>query len=114
MQRDDLDQLIATAIAEAKETLGEGKLSPSRLDHALTVLAQRVEAAARDYTLSNLRTVDDLAAEFGVNRSRIRALAQERHERFGVGMKFGNSWLWTAEEVEQMRPGPPGRPRKEE
>lgn len=111
MTRDQLDQLIAQAIAEAKETVGEGRISPTRLANALTKLAQRVESATRDYTLTNLRTVDDLAEEFGVSVQRIRAIAQHRHERFGVGMKLGKSWLWSAEEIDVMRPDVTRRPR---
>lgn len=112
MNRDQFDQLIASAIAEAEESLGEGRPSPTRLHHALSVLAQRVASATRSYELLNLRTVDDLAEEFGVTRQRIRALAKQRHERFGVGMKFGKSWLWSADEIETMRPAVSGRPRK--
>lgn len=114
MTRNDLDQAVAAAVAEAAETIGGGPPPPTRLHHALTVLAQRVEAAARDYELSNLRTVDDLAAEFGVSVQRIRALAAARHAQFGVGMKFGRSWLWSVSEIDAMRPAlTAGRPRKQ-
>lgn len=52
-------------------------------------------------------------SEFGVSVQRIRALAKQRHDQFGVGMKFGKSWLWSADEIESMRPYAPGRPRKQ-
>lgn len=110
VSRDQLDGLIAQAIAEAKDTIGEGRPSPARLEHALTVLTQRVADSTRDYTLSNLRTVDDLAAEFGVSERRIRAIATHRHERFGVGMRLGHTWVWSPEEVEAMRPDLTRRP----
>lgn len=111
MNRSDYEQMVASAIAEATETIGEGQPSPARLRHALTVLVQRVESATRSYELLNLRTVDDLAAEFGLSPRRIRALAVTRHERYGIGMKIGTTWLWSASEIERMRPGAPGRPR---
>ncbi len=111
MDRATLDSLVAQAIEECELNIGEGRPSPTRLRHALSVLAQRVESATRSHTLLGLRTVDDLAAEFGVSAQRIRALAKHRHERFGVGMKLGKSWLWSAEEVEAMRPDLTRRPR---
>lgn len=37
MNRDGLDQLIAAAITEAKQTIGEGRPSPARVDHARPV-----------------------------------------------------------------------------
>lgn len=113
MNRETYDAMIAQAIAEAEETIGEGRPSPTRLHHALTVLAQRAASATRSYELLNLRTVDDLADEFGVSVQRIRALAKQRHDQFGVGMKFGKSWLWRADEIEAMRPAASGRPRKQ-
>lgn len=114
MNRATYDSLVEQAIDEAAESIGEGRPSPARLHHALTVLTQRVASATRGYELLNLRSVDDLAEEFGVNRQRIRALAQERHERFGVGMKFGRSWLWSVSEIDAMRPAlTAGRPRKQ-
>lgn len=111
MNRDAYDHQVALAIAKAAETIEEGSPSSMRTRHALAVLAQHVESATRSYELLNLRTVDDLAAEFGLSPRRIRALAVTRHERYGIGMKIGTTWLWSASEIERMRPGAPGRPR---
>lgn len=108
MNRSDYDQLVAAAIAEAAAIVAP---FDARTHHALTVLSQRVADATRSYELLNLRTVDDLAAEFGLSPRRIRALAVTRHERYGIGMKIGTTWLWSASEIERMRPGAPGRPR---
>jgi len=113
MNRSDYEQMVASAIAEATETIGEGQPSPARLRHALTVLAQHVASATRDYELSNLRTVDDLAAEFSLSPRRIRALAANRHARYGIGMQVGKTWLWSASEIDRMRPRKPGRPPQE-
>jgi len=113
MERSAFDSLIQQAIAEAVETIEDGEPSPMRTRDALAVLAQHVASATRDYELSNLRTVDDLAAEFSLSPRRIRALAANRHARYGIGMQVGKTWLWSASEIDRMRPRKPGRPPQE-
>jgi len=113
MNRDAYDHQVALAIAKAAETIEEGSPSSMRTRHALAVLAQHVASATRDYELSNLRTVDDLAAEFSLSPRRIRALAANRHARYGIGMQVGKTWLWSASEIDRMRPRKPGRPPQE-
>ncbi len=104
MNRESFDSLITQAIDEAMEIIGEGRPSPTRTLTALQRMAQRVAGYSRDYTLLNLRTVEDVAEEFGVSRQAIRRIAADRHERFGTGMKLGNTWVWSVEEIEMLRP----------
>lgn len=82
------DQGCKERVAEATETVGVGQPSPARLHHALT----------------HLRSMDDLAEKFGLSQQRIEARAKHCAARLGVGMKLGNSWVWSAEEIEVMRP----------
>lgn len=103
MNRDQFDAAVAAAIAEAKETIGEGRPSPARLDHALSVLAQRIESAARDYHLLGLRTVPELAEEWNVDLRSLQQRAQRRHERYGIGRLIGTTWVLAADEIETLR-----------
>lgn len=116
MDRDAFDQLIAQDIDQTVETFlphGGGPMNDIRLRTALRTIAQRTESAARSYYLSNLRTVDDMAALFGVSRRRAQTIAKHHHERWRKGMRVGNAYIFSADELESMRPAPTlGRPRK--
>ncbi len=71
----------------------------------------RQQLAARTYYLGNLRTVDDMAEQFGVSRRRAQAIAKEHHERWGRGMKVGGTYIFSEDEIESMRPAAhSGRP----
>lgn len=99
MNRAQYEQQLERAVDEAKEIIGEGRPSPTRLNHALTVLAQRVASASRDYHLLNLTTADELAERWGVSRRAVQYTAQRRHERFAAGMKIGNKWVFDIDEI---------------
>jgi hypothetical protein len=99
MDRNAYDQMIATAIDEAIESIGEGRPSPARLRHALEVLAKRSASLSRDYHLLNLTTADELAERWGVTRRAVQMLAKRRHERFGAGMMIGNKWVFDVDEL---------------
>lgn len=115
MDRQALDQLINQEIEQAVETFlphGAGQMTAVRLRTALRTIAQRSETAARAYYLGNLRTVDDMAAVYGVSRRRAQAIAKHHHERWGRGMRVGNAYIFSEDEIESMRPAPArGRPR---
>ena len=81
-----------------------GLVSRSLLQHQLQVLCERVEEAARDYFLNSLRTVDDVADELGVSVEHLRELARHRHFHYGIGRQFGETWVWTPDEVDIVRP----------
>jgi hypothetical protein len=75
------------------------------LERRLEVVCERVAATARTYYLHGLKTVDEIAEEIGVERERLREIAAERHQRFGVGRKLGDAWVWAPDEVDVVRPG---------
>lgn len=114
MDRNTFDQMIEQDIDQAVETFlphGAGTMTDVRLRTALTNIAKRTETAARAYYLGNLRTVDDMAEQFGVSRRRAQAIAKDHHERWGKGMKVGGTYIFSEDEIESMRPAPhSGRP----
>lgn len=116
MDRNTFEQMIEQEIDRAVETHlphGAGQMTDVRLRTALRTIAQRAETAAREYYLSNLRTVDDLSAAYGVSRRRAQTIAKAQHERWGRGMRVGNAYIFSDDEIESMRPAPTrGRPRK--
>ena len=115
MDRDTFDQMVAREIEQTIETLlphGAGQMTAVRLRTALRTIAQRTETAARAYYLGSLKTVDDMAAAYGVSRRRAQAIAKAQHERWGRGMRVGNAYIFSDDEIESMRPAPTrGRPR---
>jgi hypothetical protein len=58
----------------------------------------------------NPLTCKKVALLLGVSDRRVRALAKDR----GVGTKHGWSWLFKENDVELLRPGKVGRPKKKE
>ena len=107
----EIEQTIAGLLPNDAQI---GRIPSARLRSALEKIAQRTETAARDYYLSNLRTVDDLAAEFGISKRRAQTIAQRHHARWGKGMKIGGSYVFSADEIATMRPADKGRPSKAE
>ena len=106
MTRADYDALLAAAVDEAAAAIIRDGRAPSVAGtlHALQRLAQRVANYSRDYTLLNLRTVEQVAAELDVSPRTIRQTAAARHAQYGIGAKVGGAWLFTADEVEALRP----------
>lgn len=115
MDRATFEAMIAQDIADVVQTHlphGAGQMTETRLRTALTNIAKRAETYARAYYLGNLRTVDDMAALFGVSRRRAQAIAKEHYSRWGRGMMVGNTYIFSEDELESMRPGDRGRPAK--
>lgn len=81
-----------------------GQVSRTVLERNLQTLAEHVETAARAYYLQGLKTVDEVAEEIGVSPEHLRKIAEQRHERYGVGRRLGDCWVWAADEVEVMLP----------
>lgn len=67
-----------------------------------------------EYWKSGLKNSEALAQEWGVTKRRVQAHISYLNEHAQVGRKIGRDWYLTPEEAEQCRPGPRGRPRKEE
>jgi hypothetical protein len=91
-------------------------MSETRLRTALSQVAQVAFSAGESYALLSLMTVDEVAAQLGVSVRRVRAIAKIKHEQFGIGYQVPNTsqWLFRPSEVESLRPGKSGRPRKTE
>jgi hypothetical protein len=81
-----------------------GHISRVMLERRLQGLVDHVEAAARDYYVQGLKTVDEVAEEIGVSPEHLRKIAELRHERYGIGRRLGDCWVWAADEVEVMLP----------
>lgn len=81
-----------------------GNVSRALLQQRLQAVSECVQAAARDYYLESLRTVDDVADELGVSVEHMCELARHRHFNYGIGRKFGDTWVWTPDEVDVLRP----------
>lgn len=93
---------------------GAGNISENRLRHELYHVAQVAFSAGSDYALMSLLTVDDVAEQLGVSVRRVRAIAKIKHAQFGIGYQVPNTsqWLFRPSEVESLRPGEAGRPRR--
>ena len=72
---------------------GAGNTTHTRVQHHLNVIAKMAFESGKSYALLGLMTANDVAAHFDITPTRARALIAHRHKRFGVGMKFGSSWL---------------------
>jgi hypothetical protein len=109
MERRTLEQTINREIQQALDALlprhaSSGNVSRQELQHRLRRFSERVMEASRDYYLESLRTCDDVADELGVSHEHLRELARHRHFHYGIGRKIGDMWVWTADEVEVIRP----------
>lgn len=93
---------------------GGGTLSVQRLRYALDQVAQVAFSTGQNYALSSLMTADEVAEQLGVSVRRVRAIAKVRHSQFGIGYQVPKTsqWLFRPSEIELLRPGKRGRPRK--
>jgi len=101
------------AMLESLLPHGAGSLTAERLRWALEQVAQEAYTEGRSTALLSLRTVEDAAEAWGVNRQRANAHVRRLHARHAVAMRVGaRTWILTQEEIAAHPPGPPGRPRK--
>ena len=104
MNRQQFDQMQTASLEEAVEALIA--LHPAlaarevRLRAALSKLQRESASNSAGYELLNIRTAEDLAAEWGVSVRRAQAIIRNRHERFGVGRQIGRTWCLAAREWE--------------
>lgn len=103
MNSNIIEQHIENALA-ALFPYGEGRASRTQAEHHLRQIAQYAYQEGRNEALLGLMTVRDVANHFKISERRARALIQNRHERFGVGMRFGNSWLICRDELPNLEP----------
>ena len=83
---------------------GAGTAKHIRVQAALGHTAQVAFREGKHYAMMGLMTAENVAAEFGFSERRARALIQNRHERFGVGMRFGKSWLVHRDDLALLKP----------
>lgn len=86
-----------------------GALSPLRIQQLVMDALYRGYQAGRTDAIMELMTTQDMADALGVNQQRVRALAQQR----GIGWLVGRDRLFRPEDIEALRPGSPGRPRRD-
>ena len=116
MNKDEHYQIVENDIKKYVSSLlphGAGAITDHRLRHALEQVAQRAFQQGESYALSSLLTVGDVAEILNVSPRRVRAIAKNRHERFGVGWQVPgtNQWLFKPEEIGQLRPDEKYQPK---
>ena len=110
MDEKSLQEMIDREITQTVETalggLPAAMVTEARLRAVIRPAMQRVRSNSENYALMSLLTADDVAAMLGVSVRRVRAIARNRHERFGVGWQVpGTSqWLFRPSEIEALRP----------
>ena len=116
MDRESHKSIVYRQIADALGMMfpyGEGRVERSRAEYFLVSVAAVGFREGCAYGLSNLLDVPTLAGMFGVSARRMRAIAKRAYEQFAVGFRVpsGRLYLFHVDEIESLRPGPPGRPR---
>lgn len=91
---------------------GSGAVTSGRLGAVLDHVAQVAFAAGCDYALTNLMSVDEAASEIGVSRRRMEDLVRRRHAQLGICARIGPTWVIARDELNALRPGRPGKPKK--
>jgi len=102
-------EIIDQEIRDAMETMfphGAGRTTHTRVQHALNHIAQIAFTQGQTYALTSLLTIEDLAERFNITPRRARAIAKNRHERFGIGWQVPgtNQWLFRPEELSILEP----------
>lgn len=87
-----------------------GAFSPMRAQQLAMDALYRGYQAGRTDAIMELMTTEQMADELGISVRRVQVIAKRR----GVGWEIGRDRLFRQEDVEAMRPGKPGRPRRDE
>lgn len=116
MNREAHEQVINNRITQGMDAMfpyGTGRAPHTAVRHWLDNVAQVAFREGGTYALMSLLTVEDIAGTLGVSTRRVRAIAKNRHERFGIGWQVPgtNQWLFRPEEMEQLQPDEKYRPR---
>lgn len=117
MDRGSHEAIVQQRVDSQLESIfpdGEGTASSQHVRIIVQHVAKIAFEAGRLYALDSLMTTEDMAHVLGVSQRRVNAIAQLEHQRWGTGRQVmgNNPWLFTPEEIESMRPGPVGHPRK--
>ena len=112
------DQDTDAIVSRWTDALVNREIAMISRERAETVIRQAVQQAAQAATeqaLMGLLTSGDVARELQVSVRRVQAHARTLNQRgFAVGWNVPGTrvWLFRPEEVETLRGGPVGRPRK--
>ena len=108
-----VEQQIEDAITAVMPYGGGGTITEARFRSVVKRVAQTAFQQGEIYALLSLMTVQDVANALGISPRRVRAIAKIAHERWAIGWQIPgtNTWLFRPEEIESLRPGPPGRPK---
>jgi len=109
MEKEIFEQIIEQEIQKAMDTMfpyGEGRTTYARAKHWLDTISKIAFSQGGTYALTSLLTVEDVAERFGITPRRVRAIAKNRHERFGIGWQVPgtNQWLFRPEELDSLEP----------
>mgnify|MGYP005817915797 CR=1 FL=1 len=63
-------------------------------------------------TLGDFMSVAEAARELGLTPGNLRRLLAERKGRLVLTRKLGRDWMIARQELDLLRPGPVGRPKK--
>jgi hypothetical protein len=107
LQSDELNEAINSLVEQFPQLAGR----EIRIRAVLTKLQHGSASNTRAYELLGLCASNDLAQLWGVSMRRVTAHCQTLHERWGVGRKFGKTWVLTADEAERHCPTKAGRPK---
>jgi len=104
-----MNQIVESKIGMAMTAMfphGAGTTSHARVGHWLDTVAQVAFREGEAGALMSLLTVEDVAEQFGISTRRVRAIARNRHGRFGIGWQVPgtNQWLFRPCEIESLRP----------
>ena len=112
----DHQKIVSDEIDKALDALfpyGDGSASRIRVEYELRKIGKVAFHEGAASALLSLQTVEDAATTLGVSPRRVRTLAAVAHDRWSIGRQIARGvWLFTPDEVEQLRPGKPGRPKK--
>lgn len=99
--------IVEREITQAMDNMflhGAGRTTHTRVEHWLNQVAHRAFGAGKTYALQGLMTTQDIADHYDITVRRARALITNRHQRFGVGMQVGKSWLVHRDELSDLAP----------
>jgi len=103
----EIQDLLAALTTDQTVTEAELKATLERL-------ANTAVAAGQKQSLSSLITTEDLQNHFGISQRRAIALANQRHDKFGIGFRLTDAsnsrWFFNASDLELLRPDK-NRPR---
>lgn len=109
MNKETYTSIIEQEIQKAMDAMfphGAGQTTHAHVKHWLDTISKIAFSQGEMYALMSLLTVQDVAEQFDISPRRVRAIAKNRHERFGIGWQVPgtNQWLFRPEELNVLEP----------